>query len=350
MKKLYAIRETLQYVQRFRESVMLIKLGGKIIGQVIELGIIKDILLLKRVGLNIVLVHSSNNADDNQWENPECSFQRLDIGAIAEVDRYLSRGIIPVIRCFHAKDISDDKAAAILSGKLTSKKLIYITNREGIFNTEKQLIREVSINEAKKLVDNKAVTGGMKEKLKSAIKACELGVHRVHIISGFREGSLLNEVFSCDGVGTMVYNATPYTNIRKAKPEEIGSIIDILKSSLTTPVIYANIVSKIKNFYVFTVDEQIHGCVMMEENLKSGTAKLNYTATSLSYEDSNAIKKLMEYIFQKTISRKIKKIILEPEKNSIWLGMYPWFSKLGFKKKSSAELKSRKKIWIKAVN
>ncbi len=347
MKELRVIIETLKYVQDFRDSIIFIKLGGKIIGRAKELGIIKDICLLKKIGINIIVALNSNDVDKDQWKNPECSFQYLDIETAGETHKYLSQGKIPVIHCLHTKSMSSDKTIATLSGKLRSNKLIYVTDREGVFDNKKQLIREASVNSVRELIASKAVTSRMKEKLESAIKACELGVYRVHIISGFKKGSLLKEIFSCDGVGTMIYSVSPYTNIRKAKPEDIGNIFDILKSSLTTSINYADISSKIENFYVFTVDEQIHGCVMMEENTESGIAELIFAATSPSYESSEAIKELIEYIIQKEVSRKIKKIILEPEKNSIWLGLYPWFLQLGFKKEE--EEKEQNKAWIKSL-
>lgn len=358
MVELRVIKEILSYTQQYRNLIVVIKIGKEVIAQLEKLGIIKDICMLRTAGVNIIVAYDADNTNSDYWINSECTFQDMNLSSVNDIEKYLSLGIVPTIHFPNISNLSNDKAVASLASKLGANKLIYITNREGVFDksNQNQLLREVSVNDAETLLTKNIVTGGMYKKLEAAITACEQGVDRVHIISGFREGSLLKEIFSCEGVGTMIYSRTMYINIRNAKTRETADIVDILKNSnLTIPVVYADVLSKNKNFHVFTVDDQVQGCVMAKEDKESNTVELAYTATYPPYENSEAIKNLLEHIIQKSISRKMKIIFLEPEKNSIWLGMYPWFTKLGFKKLSSSGLswhKNRKSanIWVKYLN
>jgi len=94
-------------------------------------------------------------------------------------------------------------AAAELAVSLKASKLIMLTNVKGVLNANKQLVKTLTLDQAKKLVDSEAVSGGMTPKLKSCILALEGGVPRSHIIKASRH-ALLEEVLTKDGTGTMI--------------------------------------------------------------------------------------------------------------------------------------------------
>jgi len=196
------------------------------------------------------------------------------------------------------------------------------------------------------------ITGEMRKKIEAAIMACAQGVDRVHIISGFREGALLREIFSCEGLGTMIYSRIPYQEIRKAEFTDVLSIAEILRESIIkiSPE-FSEIDAEIENFVVFTVDGHVHGCVKLKEHKNILALEAAYLTVSQAYENSNATEKLLHYAINCAKKKKFNKVFLELSKNTIWIGIYPWLSKSGFIKSKINELgypknKSNQKILV----
>lgn len=100
-------------------------------------------------------------------------------------------------------NINADTIAMELAIKLKAEKLILFTNRDGIFDKDK-LISVIDEIYAKKLIADKIVIDGMLVKLESCLKAIKKGIKRVHILNGLSPHSLLKEVLSTKGIGTMI--------------------------------------------------------------------------------------------------------------------------------------------------
>ncbi len=94
--------------------------------------------------------------------------------------------------------------ASKLAGALSAGRLIYLTDVDGILDTEKKLISSVDARTIKKMVDEKVVTGGMIPKIEYALDALQNGVEKVQIINGTRRHALLLELFTDKGIGTEV--------------------------------------------------------------------------------------------------------------------------------------------------
>lgn len=209
----------------------------------------------------------------------------------------------------------------------------------------------MSITDAKTLIDNKIVKGGMQEKLEAACVACQKGVKRTHIISGFEEGAILREIFSCEGVGTMIYATTPYKCIRQATIKDVPNIIDIFNDSgFSISISYSRIIKMLNDFYVFTIDKEVLGCVQLRL-AKNNSAEILYLSSFSYYKQMEISKKLIRHMIQCASAKNVNEIYLNPNKNSTWITIYPWFKKGGFKKigQSSiyklSDLKNQKNDW-----
>lgn len=143
-----------------------------------------------------------------------------DIGFVGEIEEVkpklinslIDNGFIPVIAPIgrdekgNTYNINADYAAVALAEALNSKKLVYITDVKGVLRDitdEKSLISSMSVDEALENMKNGVISGGMIPKVKCCIDAVNKGVKRVHIIDGRVEHSLLLEVFTKEGIGTM---------------------------------------------------------------------------------------------------------------------------------------------------
>ena len=144
-----------------------------------------------------------------------------DIGYVGEVKEVnpkiimdlLEKDFLPII-CpigydeeFHTYNINADDAACAIASAVHAEKLAFLTDTEGLyrdFNDKTSLIRRIHVDEAQALIDSGQLTGGMLPKLQNCIDALKNGVNNVHILDGRVLHSLLLEIFTHDGVGSMI--------------------------------------------------------------------------------------------------------------------------------------------------
>jgi acetylglutamate kinase len=101
-------------------------------------------------------------------------------------------------------NINADTAAGALAVSLKSRRLLLMTDVEGVYDKNKKLISEIRPIEAEKLIDNDTIKEGMIPKIKTCINAIEDGVRGVVIIDGRKPHSILFELFSDKGSGTLI--------------------------------------------------------------------------------------------------------------------------------------------------
>ncbi len=139
-----------------------------------------------------------------------------DIGYVGEVEGVntellnvlMEKGYIPVIapvgvgKRGEAYNINADVVASEVAGALKSEKLIFLTDTEGVKDAQNRLIPTLNKETVYELIKQGVIKGGMLPKVRSAIKALEYGVKKVHIIDGRIPHSILLEVFTEEGIGT----------------------------------------------------------------------------------------------------------------------------------------------------
>ena len=145
----------------------------------------------------------------------------VDLGLVGEVKEinptvtnYLvGTGYIPVIAPIGVDDegrslnINADTVAAELAVAMHAKKLILLTNVSGVLrdpHDEKSLIPHLTIEEARKLIEEHVIKGGMLPKMEACLKAVQAGVERAHVIDGCAPHALLLEILTESGIGTMI--------------------------------------------------------------------------------------------------------------------------------------------------
>lgn len=140
-----------------------------------------------------------------------------ELGFVGEIDAVnpeiiltlVAQGYIPIIAPLgHAPDntslnINADLVAAHLAGALDAEKLIFLSNVIGICRTDGSLIPEISENEARQLIQEGVISGGMIPKVSACLDAL-VAVPRVHIVDGGEPHVLLRELFTDQGAGTMI--------------------------------------------------------------------------------------------------------------------------------------------------
>lgn len=128
-----------------------------------------------------------------------------------------------------AFNISARDVAAEVAISLKADKLIYLTENDGLYDGEGKLCRQVSRQEAEAILRaNADINAEIADHVTHAIQACSHGIDRIHLVSRSRDGALLLELFSRDGVGTML-SAAPYDEIRKASIEDVAGILELIE-------------------------------------------------------------------------------------------------------------------------
>jgi len=140
------------------------------------------------------------------------------VGEIDSVDPTLVRamldqGIVPVVAPLargkdgHAYNLNADTAAGALAEALNAEKLVYLTDVEGLYSDlgdEDSLLPRVGIDELEAMIASGSASAGMVPKLRSCIAALRDGVRQAHILDGRVQHAVLLEIFTPEGIGTMV--------------------------------------------------------------------------------------------------------------------------------------------------
>jgi len=329
---LHTIRETISYVSQYRGMRIVVKLDRKVATEARERGIFADIASIRASGINIIIIHSNPNLDSIQWESVGQVLKRRHMLDKDTIKTYIALGVIPVIYCDEVDGLKSEEVVANIAIDLQAHKLIFVTEVGGVYYPRDHLVRELNLEQVRDILSKKkAVTGSLRDKLQVAINACRRGIDRVHIIPG-EEGSIVREIFTCDGMGTMIYSKKPYVEVRKAESSEAHVIAEILRVAIPDSFFALTaLVEAIDDFWVLTIDGEPHGCLQLIDNPESKSVEISWLAV-VPDDDTDALKSLLHRALNHAILKKRKIVYLDTAKNIPWLPLYPWFFELGFMK------------------
>lgn len=291
MNTAHVLAEALPYIQRFSGKTFVIKYGGNaMVDKKLKASFARDIVLMKAVGINPVVVHGGGpqigkllerlgkesefvqgmrvtdsetmdvvemvlgglvnkeivnlinrkggNAvgltgkDGDLIHAKKLTFTKnapemkapeiIDIGHVGEVEsidasvvNMLVKGnFIPVIAPIGVgKDglsynINADLVAGKLAETLQAEKLMLLTNTEGLLDKDGQLLTGLTATEVDSLIEDGTIHGGMLPKIASALNAVKSGVNTSHIVDGRVEHAIMLEIFTDEGVGTLIKSSS----------------------------------------------------------------------------------------------------------------------------------------------
>ena len=287
MRVASVLSEALPYIQRFRGRTVVVKYGGNaMVDEVLKSSFARDIVLMRLVGINPVVVHGGGpqigkvlekvgkestfiegmrvtdsetmdvvemvlgglvnkdivnlitshggravgltgkdgdlirarkltiSRDTEGMDEPEI----IDIGHVGEVasidtsvlDMMLNGGFIPVIAPIGvgsdglSYNINADLVAGRMAEVLGAEKLILLTNTPGLLDKDGDLLTGVGAKQVENLIEDGTIQGGMKPKIRCALSAVQAGVNAAHIIDGRVQHAVLVELFTDEGVGTLI--------------------------------------------------------------------------------------------------------------------------------------------------
>ena len=184
------------------------------------INIVEDVLIdfnkdivdsLKEKNTEAISIHTKkNNVIKVIPESKELGFvgkpNKINNDIITDL---IEKNLVPIISPLGLKDnqtynINGDTAAGAIAKSLKARRLILMTNIEGVLDKKKKLIEEVTSSEILKMIKDETITGGMIPKIDTCLDAINNGVTGVVIVDGRKPHSILFEIFSDKGAGTLI--------------------------------------------------------------------------------------------------------------------------------------------------
>lgn len=229
-----------------------------------------------------------------------------------------------------AEDVATSAAIA-----LHADKVIYLAEGPGLRDARKRLTRELTFSAAQQLLDSRRkLPDDIQRILRSAVNLCLNGIPRVHILNRQIDGALLQELFTRDGVGTLI-SADVYEGTRQATIDDVAGILELI-----TPLEQADVLVRrsrehlemeIAHFTVVERDGMVIACAALNPFAENKMGELACLAVHPDYQGAARGNALLQFVERLAKEKALTQLFVLSTKTS------HWFLERGFKK---AEIKT----------
>src|SRR5262245_22668348 len=241
--------------------------------------------------------------------------ERVDTGLLQTL---MEQDIVPVIPPVGIDGtgssfrLNSDAVAVEVAKALRAVKLIYL-NTEGGVRGPDGIVRQLTVQEAEAFLKRYRgdLTPEVVTKLTHAVRAGKEGIERVHIIDGREQEGLLGEVFSNEGIGTLIY-ANEYQAIRPALKKDVRAVHNLIQQGIQQEELVkrtrADVEKMIGDFYVFEVDRNPVACIALHQYLETGQAELACLYVDTRYENQGIGGRLITFVEEQAREKKAKQL------------------------------------------
>lgn len=269
---------------------------------------------LRAAYANAIVAHPAGILGGVDFQNTG-KVERIDTKAL---HLFLNEGITPVIppigfdgegRTFR---VNSDAIALEVAEAMGAMKIIYLAT-PGVLVLNNQLIRQLSIAEAEDIAKRRRgqVEPTLLSKLEHAARACRSGVARVHLLDGLHNEALLSEVFSHEGIGTMIYS-NEYQQIRRVLKRDVGAVLALIRQSVDSAELVkrtrADIMAHLEDYWVLEIDRNLVGCVAVHLYPAEKKAELACLYVLKAQESQGHGRRLMNFAEQLAAERGAQQI------------------------------------------
>ncbi len=242
--------------------------------------------------------------------------ERVDTGLLQTL---MEHDIIPVIPPVgidgtgNSFRLNSDAVAVELAKALRAVKLIYL-NTEGGVRGPRGVVRQMTVQEAEAFLKRRKadLSPETVTKLAHAIRAGKEGIERVHIIDGREQEGLLGEVFSNEGIGTLIY-ANEYQAIRQAQKKDVRAVHNLIQQGVQNDELVkrtrAELEKIIGDYFVFEVDRNPVACCALHSYPEQNMAELASVFVDARYENQGIGGRLIHYAENVARARGIAKLV-----------------------------------------
>ncbi len=257
---------------------------------------------LRAAYINALIAHPAGilGGIDQQYTG---KVERVDVKAFKLL---LDEGIIPIVPPLgfdgegRTYRVNSDSIALEIAEELSAAKILYLTPSSA-FAAPASLPRQLSVSETQDLLKKRRseFAPGLVSKLEYAARACVQGVPRVHVLDGGVNEALLSEVFSHDGIGTMIYS-NEYQQIRRIFKKDVRAVMSLIRQSVHNEELVrrtrAEILEHLEDYWLLEIDRSPIACVALHLYPADSSAELACLHVSKAHENQGHGKKLMAFV------------------------------------------------------
>ncbi len=230
---------------------------------------------------------------------------------------------------------------------LKADKLIMFGEQSGVVDSNDQTRSELLADTAERLVnqylsrnsDPDQLPSEVARQLQAAVKASRNGVPRSHLISYRHDGALLSELFSRNGIGTMVIEQS-YEQVRPATIEDVGGILELIQPMEDAGILVRRsrelLEAEIGRFTVVDLDGAIIGCAALYPFPEDKAGELACVAISSEYRGGDRGEKLLEAVQQSALAQQLEQLFVLTTRTA------HWFIERGFREVEVSQLPNGK--------
>lgn len=230
---------------------------------------------------------------------------------------------------------------------LKADKLIMFGEQSGVVDSNDQTRSELLADTAERLVnqylsrnsDPDQLPSEVARQLQAAVKASRNGVPRSHLISYRHDGALLSELFSRNGIGTMVIEQS-YEQVRPATIEDVGGILELIQPMEDAGILVRRsrelLEAEIGRFTVVDLDGAIIGCAALYPFPEDKAGELACVAISSEYRGGDRGEKLLEAVQQSALEQQLEQLFVLTTRTA------HWFIERGFREVEVSQLPNGK--------
>ncbi|RME94975.1 MAG: amino-acid N-acetyltransferase [Verrucomicrobia bacterium] len=388
------LRGILQYIPLFRGKTFVIALDGAVVADDNFGNLLKDLAVLRSLGINIVVVHGAGAQIEELARQRGVTPSDLDgsgvtdaatlelalaaahtvthrimeglaaldlravtpnaivahpLGILRGVDHQhtgkiervdapllqtlLERGIAPVLPPFgfdgegRTFRVNSDAVAVAVARAVAATKILFVTPYEGLMHRN-QMLRQVLVTDLERILreEPESIPAAARSKARHAVEACLTGVARVHLIDGRADEALLSEIFSNEGVGTLVY-ASEYREIRPARRRDISEILKLIRPAIAkeelVPRTRAQIERQLGDFYLYEIDGNPVACVALHVDEPSATAEIACLCVKPAHENQGIGRRLLRFLEETARHRGVRRLL------ALSTQAFAWFEQKG---------------------
>ena len=266
--------------------------------------------------------------------------KRLDDGELVMLSPL---GYSPTGEAFN---LSLEDVAVSAAVALDADKLIFLMDSEGVHNLRGELLREMTAEKAKNLLRNVQnseqainISEDINYYLPAAVRACEHGVARTHLISRHIDGAIIQELFTLNGIGTMV-TELGLERMRQANIDDVGGILKLIEPLEADGILVRRgrerIEMEINHFYLMEHDNRVIGCAALYPFTEEKTAEFACLAIDSAYRGGGRGDKLFNYCQEQAKEQGFNSLFCLTTRTE------HWFLERGFVEQSVEQLPMQK--------
>ena len=262
--------------------------------------------------------------------------RRLDLNEIVLLSPI---GYSPTGEVFNltVEDVATHAAIA-----LKAEKLIFMMDTPGVADAKGRMLKELTVQEALKIIKSaRELPLDVGFYLPCAVRACQNGVARAHLISRHVDGAILQELFTREGIGSMI-SPEPVESMRQATIEDVGGILSLIEPLEEARVLVRRsrelLEMEIERFYILEHDGIIIGCAALYPFPEEKAGELACLAVHADYRDGGRGAALLEFVEAAARKKKLKRLFVLTTQTA------HWFVERGYAEADVAELPRQKQI------